>query len=977
LLLRVARDTAPVQVSIRTVVGEPRPWAQVRDLPARPCPVGTRWGAAWDSAWFEIHSLVPAHWALGDTVLVLALGCETSAGFGAEGLGFGAEGLGFGAEGLAFDGETGRALGGVSAMHPYIAAPSRDLCVVVEAAANPSAWGRTPPEPDPGGAPLYQLQAAHLALLDRRVLDELYDLRLAAELATVPTRPRQPVARVFAVGNAHLDTAWLWPYRETRRKIARTLATALALIETDPDYRFAVSQPQQLDWLAEDDPRLFARVRDAVLAGRIEPVGAMWVESDCNLPSGESLARQILAGQRWWRERFGVAAAEVWLPDCFGFPPGLPGLMRHARLRRFVTQKLSWNDTNRLPHHSFWWQGLDGSRVLAHFPPADTYVGEMSVADLVRLEHNLQAAGDPPPALYLYGFGDGGGGPTPTMLRMADRLAERTDLPAPRLATVGEFFAALEAESADLPVWVGELYLEYHRGTYTTHGWLKSALRRAESALRAAELLTAAAGRGDPLDGLWRQLLLQQFHDVAPGTSIRRVNREAIGAVLNVCAQADEAADAALGVLAARIDTCGHTDPWLVFDPAEGGRTDLAVVDRSVAGGQRLADGSYALLVSTPAQGWKTIDLARPPAGAKTVTAAGNRLENEALRATFSADGDLESVWDKAASRELLAATVDLQLLVDTPRNWDAWDIDREAFASAEPVRTAATVQLVETGPLRAAIRVTRQVGERSAATCTWSITAGQRRLDLALDLNWQEDHRLLKLAVPIAVQTTTATCEVAWGQANRPLHRNTSWEQARFEICAHRWVDVAEPGFGVALLNDGRYGHDVSMRPDGSGSLLRLSLLRAPTWPDPTVDRGSHRIRVALRPHGADLTGVRADAAALNSVRHCRALPVQPGDLPACGQLVRARPDSVHVTAVKPADGAAAAVAVRVFETAGDRAAVELDGHLIRGSWCRADLLETPLTQWQPVPVSFPLAPFEIATILIRRLPAPSVVDS
>ncbi len=973
-------DRVPLQVHAAAVGGEPVSYDQAERLAYAPFTVGDRWGGPWDTWWFRLTGEVPHAWA-GRQVVVRARLSDGMTGFGGEGL-------------LWRDGTP---VAGVAPRHgEYVwterAVAGEQVALLLEAAANPQAnLGAVVPDGVRSEPLLYTLDAAELATVDADVRRAQLDLTILSELARAQPDDREVAAAVEAacrslrdgdlrsatdvaanllgrpaaanahrlvlVGNAHIDTAWLWPYRETRRKIARTLATALTHMERWPEYRFALSQPQQVAWLAEDHPQLYDRLREAVVAGRVQPVGAMWVEPDCNVPGGESLVRQLVEGKRFWQEHFGVDARECWLPDAFGYPAALPQLLAGAGVNWFVSQKLSWNDTNRFPHQTFRWRGVDGTEVLAHFPPADTYNGRVLVDELLLAERN--AAGRTGVSMYLYGYGDGGGGPTPRMLERARRLADVRGLPRLEHGTARDFLDAAAADADRLPVWSQELYFEKHRGTYTTHAWLKRSTRRLEHDLLAAErwaLLHHGTGETYPraeLRTAWRSLLTSQFHDVLPGTSIGWVYRDAAQQHLEVAAVADQVAGAALDALAADIDPAGAAEPVVAFNAGPFDR-------------QEVADGEAGpLWVDVPAYGYAVADAAAA-AAVPPVRVEGRTLDNGLVRVTLDAAGHIVSLVHTATGRDAIApgarANV-LQLLDDRPAQWDAWDIDAWTMDTAVDVDDVESLEVVEQHPLRASIRVVRRFGA-SRAEQTVTLRAGSPRVDLHTRVGWHEDQKLLKVAYPVDVRSRTARCEIQYGHVERATHRDTPFEQARFEVCAHRWVELSEAGFGVALLNDGRYGFDVR------DNVVRMSLLRSPLWPDPAADRGVSEVRHALLPHAGDPWAGRVveEAYALNVPLRLRR-PAGGGSLPARASYVRSDTPGLVVEAVKAADEGDGVV-VRVYEAFGGRRRGCLQVALPVATVRDADLLERPVGDPQPVEdgtVPLDLRPFEVRTLLLR----------
>ena len=786
-------------------------------------------------------------------------------------------------------------------------------------------------------------------------------------------------ARVTAVGHAHIDTAWLWPLRETIRKCARTFSTAVSLMEDFPEYRFVCSAAQHLAWIEERYPDLFARIAERVRTGQFVPVGGMWVEADCNLASGEALVRQIVFGKRYFADRFGVDCRELWLPDAFGYTAALPQIMAAAGVDWFVSQKLSWNETNRFPFHTFWWEGIDGTRVRAHFPPADTYNGVMSLRQLFRSARAARS-------IYPYGHGDGGGGPTREMLEAARRVNDVNGAPMVALEPPAAFFAAVEADPAPLPVWAGDLYLEKHRGTFTSQAGIKRGNRKGEAALQAAELWTAAiacgpggTGQGaevrDELEAAWRLLLTNQFHDILPGSSIRWVTEEAEAQLAEVQRRADALSGDALDALAASVDTSGFAGPAVVFNPAPFARRE--VVD--IAG--RLQ------MVEVPPLGWTTIG---ENGGSRTrstahmtderdrqVSAGDGWMDNGRVRVEWDAGGCLTRMYDLDHGREVLAegAVGNLfQLHEDRPKDYDAWDVDREYLdhvtdlvggALTAPVEIAILEgDSVEEGGLRAAVRFRRCFGQ-SVIDQTMVLTAGSRRVDFVTDVDWHEDHKFLKVAFPVAVHAPSARFEIQFGHLARPTHANTAFEQARFEVCAQRWADLSEAGFGVALLNDCKYGYDVR------GHTIRLSLLRAPTAPDPLCDRGRHRFTYAVLPHGGDLVPVIAAGYALGAPLQVRSPgPGCAGQRPPELSLIRVADPGFVVETVKAADDGRGLI-VRGYEALGGRRRIRLVPGVACTMAVRTDLLERDGDDIPVDPggaVELTVRPFELVTL--RLLP-------
>lgn len=690
---------------------------------------------------------------------------------------------------------------------------------------------------------------------------------LGAELDELRRRfpPRGAVA---VVGQSHIDLAWLWPFEETRRKGRRTFWTAVGLLDRYPELRFVQSSAQLYDVVEADDPELMERVRAKVEAGTWEPVGGMWVECDANMPSGESFVRQLLYGQRSFRERFGVRHGVCWLPDCFGFSPALPQILLGAGIASFLTIKLTWSETNRFPHDLFWWEGLDGSRVLAHVfdNPAGGINGEMGPEAVLGTWRNYRGKEDSPETLLAIGFGDGGGGPTEEMVLRAREVAGLPALPEVRFTSVHDFFERTRrtVEGVALPTWVGELYLELHRGTLTSQGRLKRLHRGAERDLIAAEAVAALdrlLGGEEPASSAdaWKVVLRNEFHDVLPGSSIREVNETAERELDEVRRGAGDALDERLGAMAARLVRPGDADGLLVVNPHLTDQPMRVASAVELSGSQPVEDG-HVLSGADLVAGLEIRVLLRPePAG--TIHVSDHEVANDLIRVRLGDDGTLESIYDRLAGREVLDGRGNqVWVYGDRPRMFDAWDVDPDYADEGVELVPSAELDVVERGPHRAAIRIERRYRDSRIRQDVrlWSNSA---RIEFHTRFDWHERRRLVKARFPLAVRSATATFETAFGVVERPTHRNTSWDAARFEVPAHRFADLSEPGYGVALLNDGRYGYHAL------GNELGISLLRSPAYPDPLADEGEQAVTYALLPHRGDWFegGVLAEADDLN----------------------------------------------------------------------------------------------------------------
>jgi alpha-mannosidase len=808
-------------------------------------------------------------------------------------------------------------------------------------------------------------------------------------LAALLERRSHEGHEVSAIGHAHLDTAWLWPLEETERKALRTFSTQLRLLDEYPEHLFAVSQAQQLASVKRRDRGMWERL---AAHERFLGVGGCWVEPDTNLPAGESLARQFLYGQRFFERELGRRCTELWLPDTFGYSGQLPQLMRLAGMTRMMTQKLSWNAFNPPEHHTFTWEGIDGSAVLVHFPPADTYNAEAEVAEVRRSVRAFRDHERSRDSLLVFGYGDGGGGPTRAMLERLRRIRDLRGMPRVELRSPEAFFERVESGARDLRRVEGELYFEYHRGTYTTQAQIKRGNRLAEGALHDAECLAALAARlaGAPypreeLRGLWETLLTCQFHDILPGTSIAEVNeraRQDLASVQSAARQLTRSGLAALGtsgditpvstgpfdrveIAAPEVpDASGVSAPEVpdasgVSAPGVTGASGASAPGVTAATGVSAPGVAAATGVSGPAlAAWSVpaYGVGRPADVAAVEVERGAdgsvALRNEHLRAVIAPDGTIASLGHRATGREALAAPGNrLELYRDEPVQWDAWDIDPSHLETRADCPPADGVADVRAHELRAEVGFERVVGERSSLRQTIRLDAGAKRLEVHTVAGWHEDERLLKVCFPLAVRAPRATYETAFGVAERPTHRSSARDLAQFEVAGHRWADLSEHGFGVALLSDCKYGYSAL------GNELRMSLLRAPRQPDPGADRGRHEFAYALYPHagGWQVGTVVAEGFAFNRPLLWGA--VEPGQWIAVdGGLV--------LDTVKLAEDSDALV-LRLYEPFGGRGTARIRPAFEVGSVHKATLLEEPL---EPADLdAIPFRPFEIVTLLIE----------
>ena len=781
---------------------------------------------------------------------------------------------------------------------------------------------------------------------------------------------------VNCIGHTHIDVAWLWTYAQTREKSQRSFATVLKLMEEYPEYLFMSSQPQLYKYVEQEAPELFERIRERIREGRWEAEGAMWLEADCNLISGESMVRQILYGKRYMQQKLGVDSRVLWLPDVFGYSAALPQILKKSGVDSFVTSKISWNETNCLPYDTFWWVGIDGTEIFTSFLTAQdypaggkpttgtTYVANTEPSMILGTWNRYQQKEYNDETIVTFGFGDGGGGPTRHMLEMQRRMAKGLPgYPRTQMSFAGGWLERsrknFEENSKKLrrtTRWVGELYLEYHRGTYTSQARNKRANRKGEFALQRTEalaladcLLNGAAWPGEALHDCWERMLRNQFHDVIPGSSIHEVYEDSTAEYAQVFAAAGELESRALAHLAAHIDA------------PQGGVLVVNATGAAHGGAVRLPDGSMTEVDTIPAWGWKVVQ----PQAVAAVSVQGRTVENRFYRLTLDEAGRIAQLWDKRAAREVFRPGEcgnELQIFEDFPRAYDAWEISDYHRQKMWVLDTPAQLTPVTDGS-RAGIRVQRSYLASSITQTVWLYTDGER-IDFETELDWHDEHQLLKAAFPLDVHASRATYEIQFGSVERPTHSNTSWDAAKFEVCGHKWADLSENGYGVSLLNDCKYGHSAE------GSTLRLTLLKCATYPDPEADKGRHTFTYSLLPHTGDWrTGHTVQQAyALNQPLQAVALPAQSGSLPAKWSLVHTDAENLMIDTVKRAEDSAD-VLIRLYDAYDRRtpAAHVTCGFAVRRA-VLCDLMENEVAEL-PVSgstVTVPVGNFEIVTLRV-----------
>jgi alpha-mannosidase len=757
---------------------------------------------------------------------------------------------------------------------------------------------------------------------------------------------------IVGVGHAHIDVAWLWTIGQVRHKVSRTFSNVLRLMEQYPDYHFTQSQPQLYQYIQQDYPEIFEEIKKRVAEGRWEIIGGAWVEPDCNAIGAESLVRQLLLGRTYFRKHFGDKETPVlWLPDTFGYSWALPQLVKESGMEYFITHKMSWNQYNHMPFQLFWWQGIDGTQVLTHFlttpgdsdfiPYATTYNSVVSAKEVMGTWNNFYQKETHNELIMAFGHGDGGGGPTTGMLDNIKNLSNMAGAPRVRSGTVREFIERAEEEVGDdLPIWNGEFYLELHRGTLTSQARTKWNNRKSEFLLHDAEFIATLANLiaeypypHDTFNQAWELICLNQFHDILPGSSITEVYEDSTQDYNQIRQLAEKAQDEALTAIA---QTLAENSRVLIVNPTSFDGSRVGFLPDSIEDG--LVDESNQLGVATQiVDGGTLLNLSNIMPYSFTSLSTGNGVtntdelsiqetngkfivENALIRVAFASNGDITSMYDKEAEREVLAkGEVGNALLAmeDRPMNYDAWDIDIYYEDRVGKIDGIETIKIIEQGPIRAALLIKRSY-RKSTIIQKIYLYHNSKRIDFDTEIDWHEQHTLLKVAFPVDILSPTATYDIQWGNVERSTHRNTSWDWARFETAAQKWADLSEGNYGVALINDSKYGYDILH------NVMRLSLLRSPTMPDPIADQGKHIMTYALLPHIGDWrNSVSEHAYDVNDPLILRAVSNASGDMKDYS-LVSVSESNVIIETVKQAEDGNGII-VRLYENERSRSVVTL----------------------------------------------------
>ncbi|GGH78315.1 alpha-mannosidase [Pullulanibacillus pueri] len=800
---------------------------------------------------------------------------------------------------------------------------------------------------------------------------------------------------IHAIGHTHIDVAWLWRLKHTREKAARSFSTVLRLMERYPDYIFQQGQPQLYDYVKTDYPEIYEQIRKRVAEGRWEADGGMWLEPDCNLPSGESFVRQLLKGTRFFRDEFGVECTYLWLPDVFGYSWALPQILKKSGIKTFATTKISWNQYNRMPHDTFKWRGIDGTEILTYFI-ATPYPGRKGWG----ADYNAQITGETVQGVWeafkdkeltkdlliSYGYGDGGGGVTREMLEMRRRLDKMPGMPKVINDKAGDYFDLLhnEIESTDRYVhtWDGELYLEYHRGTFTSQAYNKKTNRQLELLYRQTELLSVLASLftdwsnypTEKLNEGWKIILRNQFHDIIPGSSINEVykdSREEYAEALQLGRKSHSEVAAQLTESTTDLTyTIVNDASWArtsyVQLPIQAGKDTGSWVDNqgNVLKSEKTETHWVVKVDNVPAMGLTTIHfkegLQTKGESEPVFTVGDNKLETPYYVMEWNAKGQLTRIFDRAAGREVLKENERgniLQIFEDKPLRFDAWDIDMFYQEKMKEITELKRIEVVECNSLYAVVRFTWSY-HLSEIKQDLKVYAHNPRIEFKTHVDWHETHQMLKVAFPVDIRSTEATFDIQFGNVKRPTHWNTSWDYAKFETVGHQWADLSERDYGVSLLNDSKYGYDIK------DSTMRLTLLRSATYPDHSQDQGQHTFTYALLPHQGDWVAGRTvqEAWDLNQPLSSIGGQVNVNSL----SLFQLSVDHVVIDAIKKAEDEDKLI-LRLHEFTGKRGTVEVKSDLQVKSWQETDLMERPIeASASEGDFSFSIKPYEIKTFLV-----------
>ncbi len=983
---------------------EPVPYKEAVKAKFKPIKIGAKWGKLWGSAWFRFKSEIPEEMAGNETGVLLDMdgeGCVFINGTPDQGL-------------------TNKTDWYVNSGKYYYllaekAVPGEKFELIVEAGAN-GLFGKNRDE--------FCLKQAEIVSVDRKIqklendLICLFDLMkklpenaprrkkllaglnrivniwdngegidkalsISAELLS--RKAADSAMTVYSIGHAHIDLAWLWPARETRRKAGRTFSTALKLLKEYPEYKFGSSQPQMYAWVKEDYPELYKKIKKAAKEMRWELQGAMWVEPDMNITSGESLVRQCLYGKKFFRDEFGADVKNLWLPDVFGYSAALPQILKKSGVDVFMTQKISWNETNKFPHHTFYWKGIDGTEILTHFLPTNDYNCSNMPSKLIESEERYTQSDVSDEFLNLYGIGDGGGGPSPIHIELGLRQKDLEGAPRFKFAFAQDFFDKISKIPKDrLPSWAGELYLELHRGTYTTQGLMKKYNRDLETALRDLEFLGTWTDKypKEEIDRIWNDTLLNQFHDILPGSSINRVYKEAhelseknFDKIHDLFEKFfnqlfDVRYDDKLEGNYLAFNSLSWEKNLLVRFSAVSG-TNYCVTDASGCKIPWLLNhGKIEFYVTVPPMGYTVFNIAKDRVVSEqkhsgkaelAITENDIVLENKFIRVTICEDGVIHSIYDKEADIETVRFANKLLLWEDRPINWEAWDINHYYRETKPEQAKRVSLEIIGDNGHLVGIEQILTIGN-STIVQEITLSSDSREIRIENTVDWKEEKKLLKAAAETCIDSGTATYEIQFGQIKRPAHFNTTWDHARFEVPAQRYADISRTDYGFAILNDCKYGHFIK---DGR---IELSLLRSTNSPDETADIGKHVFIYSYYPHPCALENSDTLKIAHELNDPASIIPLKKAPKIMQRSYYSLQACSVKIETVKPSEDGKGII-LRLYETMGaaDRASVCFD---TKFDVSESNLIETEFRHLRKnvSSVDLKFGPYEIKTLYLKK---------
>jgi alpha-mannosidase len=980
---------------------EATPFNEKSKLKYKPIKKDANWGKKWESAWFHLKGEIPKSWK-GKTIV-------------AE-LDFSGEGLIYNAKGDALQGITSGAIWDPNFLRKHFIISDKckggeKINLWVEAAANHIFGIYQDPDPsinnpkrhgwfdakvkqvefgifDPALWHLCLDVQTLLGLIEKLEIDSVQRSRIIKILSDaliilgddyskvnearkilkkeLNKKASASDLNVTAIGHAHIDTGWLWPVKETIRKCARTFSTQLALMRKYPKYKFGASQPQHYQFVKDHYPKIYSEVKKAVKKGQWELQGGMWVEADCNLISGESMVRQILHGKNFFMDEFSVNVNNLWLPDVFGYSAALPQILQKTGIKYFLTQKLSWSQFNEFPHHTFNWRGIDGSEILTHFPPENTYNSTLETSSLIPAQKNFKEKDKIDEFISLFGVGNGGGGPKPEHIEFGLRAKNLESVPKLKFGTAKNFFDRLSKYESKLETWVGELYLELHRGTLTTHAPVKRNNRKLEWKIRATEILWSCNNikkyPSKELDKTWKKILINQFHDIIPGSSINLVYQTTYKEYEEIHNNLDALISKAGENLFKKSEdhfvlantlSCFWDGPYEIPNSFNGFK--IFDEQNNQVPMQKTSNG-ICIDVNIPPLSFSTYKIEKS-SKIKLNKNESLTLENDLIKYKFNKKGNLTSAYDKELKTQLIDKTGNiLSLYEDRPNDWDAWDIDffyRDMLLENAKLNNYS---IDSSGSIKNSINFTLTVG-KSSIKQNISLGNHSKKLNFITKVDWKESHKMLRVKFPVKVQSDTASFDIQYGYVKRNTHRNTSWDKAKFEVLGHKYADLSNNDFGVALMNDCKYGYMVH------DNTIDLNLLRAPKNPDPDADQGIHHFTYSFLPHSGDLINSNV----INESTKLNQSPIMFDKVRANVSMpISLKGDNIELSVLKKAEKENDLI-VRVYETHGTHTKGKLS---TKGHISECDMMEWDKVNrksFKKSDINFKLAPFEIKTFRVK----------